>query len=384
MLSLGYFLSVYRNKTVWKIYRKEKESVEQNKKLKSEIQERQKAQVELTSSQKGLHDVLNAIPDPIHVVNRDFNIVFFNNAFISLNRELNLDTDVIGKNMFTVFPFLSKTQVDEMNHVFDTSEMMITEEKTEVKGKLFYTETRKIPVFKNQEVIQVMTIIRDISRKAEIEDLKQKNIEQKEILLREIHHRVKNNLAIVISLIDMQVRNNPNPEFIQLSREIEYRIRSMSLIHEHLYKSDELDRIPLDQYLISISHGVTRSYGSQDIRVVFDCEKIDTNIELAMPLGLIVTELLTNACKYSYPDKNGGEISVSLKREISDPNLCRISIRDKGVGLPEGFSLDDPKSMGLLIIKLLSEQIAAKLVIENHSGTSFSIIFKGFRKNNQY
>ena len=157
----------------------------------------------------------------------------------------------------------------------------------------------------------------------------------------------------------------------------------MSLIHEHLYKSDELDRIPLDQYLISISHGVTRSYGSQDIRVVFDCERIDTNIEQAMPLGLIVTEILTNAFKYSYPDKSGGEISVSLKREISDPNLCRIWIRDNGVGLPEGFSLDDPKSMGLFIIKLLSEQIAAKLVIENHHGTSFSIIFNSKKSSNQ-
>jgi two-component sensor histidine kinase len=101
---------------------------------------------------------------------------------------------------------------------------------------------------------------------------------------------------------------------------------------------------------------------------------------MAMPLGLIANEILTNACKYAFRNRQEGEITIELKRDDTDSDLYCLTIKDDGVGLPEGFSLEDPSSLGMLIIKLLVEQIKAELVIKNHHGTSFSIIFKGIRK----
>ena len=381
--SLGYFISVYRNQSIREIFMKEKESLDHNNRLRQEVQERIKAQNELLESQNILSDSLDAIPDMIHVVDKDFNFVLFNSAFISMNHQLNLEEDVIGKNQFTVFPFLEKKHLDEMNHVFHTGVELITEEKTEINGNIFHTETRKIPIVRNHEVVQIMTIVRDISRKMEVEELKQKNLEQKEILLREIHHRVKNNLAIVISLLDMQVRRNPNPEFIKLSHDIEHRIRSMALIHEHLYKSDNLDRVPLDKYIIAITNGITRTYGSENIRTSFDIELVDVKIEIAMPLGLIANEILTNAFKYAFPDNRQGEIKIVVKGEESSSGLYRLRITDNGIGLPDSMSINEQSTMGMLIIRLLVDQIDARLVIDNHQGTSFSIIFKGIGTQKQ-
>ena len=151
----------------------------------------------------------------------------------------------------------------------------------------------------------------------------------------------------------------------------------MALIHEHLYKSEELDKVPLDRYLNAISNGITRTFGSHNITTVFNCELVDAKIEMAMPLGLIVNEILTNACKYAFPDERQGEIFIDLKKDDTSPGYYRLTIQDNGIGLPDGFSIEDQTSMGLFIIKLLADQISARLIIENHKGTSYSIVFKG-------
>jgi len=351
-------------------------------KLEIEIRDRMVAEIALLESEKNYKDSLEALPDWIHVVDRNLRFVFMNTQFRKVNQALGLETDVIGKHITEVFPFIPKDRIYEYENIFTTGKLFIAEEKVIINGRDFFTETRLIPIFRDNDVVQMITVIRDIGKKKEIEALKLKNAEQKEILLREIHHRVKNNLAIVISLLDMQVRNNPNPEFIKLSREIEYRIRSMSLIHEHLYKSEELDKVPLDKYFIAISNGIARTFGSKNIKTTFNCELVDGSIEMAMPLGLIVNEILTNAFKYAFPGKLQGEISIDLKQEDTTQGFYRLTIRDNGVGLPDGFSVEDQTSMGLFIIKLLAEQIGARLIIENHQGTSFIIIFKGIRSDN--
>jgi two-component sensor histidine kinase len=219
-----------------------------------------------------------------------------------------------------------------------------------------------------------MTIMRDRSKEKEIEELKQKNIEQKEIMLKEIHHRVKNNLAIVVSLLTLQLRNNTDPELHRIIRDIEMRIRSMALIHEHLYRSENLDQIPLASYLQSLATIITGTFSGHRINLVTSLEPIDVSIETALPLGLIANELLTNAFKYAFPRQQDCEIQVHLHKENDDE--FTLMIRDNGIGLPESFSLNSEKSLGMFIVKLLVEQLDGKIDITRRNGSCFSIRFR--------
>jgi two-component sensor histidine kinase len=215
-------------------------------------------------------------------------------------------------------------------------------------------------------------MIRDRSREKEMEEIKRRNAEQKEMLLREIHHRVKNNLAIVISLLDFQLKNNNDATLARIIIDIQMRIRSMALIHEHLYRSENLDQIPLASYIESLAYMVTTTFGAYRIKLIQELDAMDSSIETALPLGLIINELLTNAFKYAFPEQASGEIHLLLKK-VDQGYL--IVVEDNGIGLPRSATMDSEKSLGLFIVGLLVEQISGNLEIVRNKGTSFQITF---------
>jgi len=255
--------------------------------------------------------------------------------------------------------------------------MLVTEQKMAIGETEKYIEIRKVPIFRSHEVVQVMTILRDRSKEREVEDLKQRNSEQKEIMLREIHHRVKNNLAIVISLLNLQLRNNTDPELRRIIRDIEMRIRSMALIHEHLYRSENLDRIPLAAYLHALATIITGTFSGHRINLVTSLDPTDVSIETALPLGLIANELLTNAFKYAFPYHKNGEIQIHLQNRNNHEIL--LTIKDNGIGLPETFSMDSEKSLGMFIVKLLVEQLDGEIEVSRHNGTAFTVRFRSMQ-----
>ena len=148
----------------------------------------------------------------------------------------------------------------------------------------------------------------------------------------------------------------------------------MALIHEHLYRSENLDKIPLGDYLYSLIAIITGTFSGHRINIVNHLDSLDVNIETALPLGLIANELLTNAFKYAFNQHQDGEIQIHLIKEEGDK--CSLIIRDNGVGLPATFSIDSEKSLGMFIVKLLVEQIEGTLEINSQNGTSFAINFK--------
>jgi two-component sensor histidine kinase len=195
--------------------------------------------------------------------------------------------------------------------------------------------------------------------------------QQKVIMMKEIHHRVKNNLAIVISMLSLQARNNPNPELGKIIRDIEMRIRSMALIHEHLYRSENLDRIPLDQYLRSLSTIILGTFSHPGIELDLELDAVNVSLETALPIGLITNELITNAVKYAFPDVQQGNIRIDLKRR--DSHLVELLIADNGIGLPKHFDFQKASSLGMFITRLLIEQLNAQIQIGNGKGASFRI-----------
>jgi two-component sensor histidine kinase len=193
-------------------------------------------------------------------------------------------------------------------------------------------------------------------------------------MLREIHHRVKNNLAIVISLLDLQMRNNETPQLNRIIRDLEMRIRSMALLHEHLYRSENIELIPLASYLLSLSTIISSTFSGHRVTVTPLLEPADVSIETALPVGLIANELLTNAFKYAFPDHREGEIQIHLRQESEEH--FTLMIRDNGVGLPDDFTLDSEKSLGMFIVRLLTEQLDGEIEIDRNGGTSFIIRFR--------
>jgi two-component sensor histidine kinase len=372
--SIGFLMAYMFRKLNWKNFLHQKALSENYKKLLAEIRERKQAEKSLQQSEFVYINTLNSIPDWIYVVDREFRVVMLNSSLQEEHIRQGFPINCIGKKINRVYPYIPNSTIEEINRVFSTGEILIGEQQFFLRDKTIYGETRKVPVFKDNEVVQVMTIMRNRSKEKEIEELKQKNIEQKEIMLREIHHRVKNNLAIVVSLLNLQLRNNSDPELRRIISDIEMRIRSMALIHEHLYRSENLDSIPLAAYMKSLATIIMGAFSGHRVKLVTQLDPVNVSIETALPLGLISNELLTNAFKYAFPHQVDGEIHIQLRKEEDD--ACTFIISDNGVGLPATFSMDSEESLGMFIVRLLVEQIGGTIEINRQNGTSFTIRFK--------
>lgn len=338
-----------------------------------DITKRRETEEALRRSEIEYRDTLDSLPDWIYVVDEQYRIAMVNAA---LKEELirhGLKPDCIGVEIVPDFPFISHTTLEEIKQVFNTGRVSVSEQKIELKGKILHGEITRVPILKDGKVVKVILMIRDRSKEKEIEELKQKNTVQKEVLLREIHHRVKNNLAIVISLLNFQLRNNTNEELTRMIVDIQLRIRSMALIHEHLYRSENLDRIPLATYIESLAYMIMTAFSGHRIRLVKNLAPMDVSIETALPIGLIINELLTNAFKYAFPGGTSGEIHLTLEK--ADGLLCSLEVKDNGVGLPISSSMDSEKSIGLYIVNLLVEQLDGTVEIVRNNGTTFHIKF---------
>lgn len=379
--SIGFLLAFMFRSLNWKNFLHQKALSENNLRLNGEIKERKLAEQAFRQSEIQYHKTLNAIPDMIYVVDRDLKIVEINLALREGMDMVGLPAEMVGKSIQEVSPLMTHSSLRELEDVFENGVNSVHEQQMNINGALLHVEIRKIPIFKDEEVVQVMTILRDRSKEKEVEELKQRNAEQKEVMLREIHHRVKNNLTIVISLLNLQIRNNANPEFIRIIRDIEMRIRSMALIHEHLYRSENIDLIPLAAYLHSLAAIITSTFSGRHISLVTHLDPADVNIETALPIGLIANELLTNAYKYAFPENHEGTIEIQLSEDAGE--MFTLVIRDNGVGLPDKFSLDSEKSLGMFIVRLLVEQLDGTIEIGDQAGTEFRIRFRNLTVKNK-
>ncbi|MGE5340650.1 MAG: histidine kinase dimerization/phosphoacceptor domain -containing protein [Candidatus Omnitrophota bacterium] len=227
-------------------------------------------------------------------------------------------------------------------------------------------------VFRGKRAI--LSINRDITQRKKAEQHIKKSLEEKEILLKEIHHRVKNNLQIILSLLDLQADKLENPEVIQVFQDSKNRIRSMALVHENLYQSGDLAHIDSYEYIQSVLDYFLATYGNLGDRISYKF-KIDSfllNMDIAIPVGLILTELLSNAFKHAFIHNKKGRLSVSFRLE-QDEKLV-LCVQDNGVGLPDEKSLQEKKSLGLQLVTLLTRQVGGTFEVIRRGGTTFNVI----------
>lgn len=203
------------------------------------------------------------------------------------------------------------------------------------------------------------------------------SLKEKEVLLKEIHHRVKNNLQIITSLLNLQSAQIKDPEASVLFRESQARVRSMALIHEKLYQSKDLARIDFDSYVRDLMVYLFRSYAanSDQIQLHIATNDMFLAIDTAIPCGLIVSELVTNTIKYAFPNGKRGDLFIALGPE--DDGHLTLSVRDTGVGFAEGFDWRESDSLGLQLVSTLSSQLHGTIQVDGRNGTSFKITFPG-------
>ena len=198
------------------------------------------------------------------------------------------------------------------------------------------------------------------------------SLEEKIILLREVHHRVKNNLQIIISLNNLQLRQVDDPQLKQFLNETKNRVRAMSLVHEKLYQSESLSHIDLAEYLRFLASQLFSYYSTDTRRVklVVEIGKATIDINMAIPIGLIVNELVSNALKYAFPGDRAGTLIIS--GGIGD-HLLTISVKDDGIGMPAGYDWKNATSLGLRLVNILAEQIDGTVTVPEGQGTTFII-----------
>ncbi|MGE3936892.1 MAG: sensor histidine kinase [Rhodospirillaceae bacterium] len=199
-------------------------------------------------------------------------------------------------------------------------------------------------------------------------------LQEKELLFREIHHRVKNNLQVVSSLLQLEARNAP-ADFVFRLTDIQQRIKAMSLVHRQLYQVDQHVQVDLRSYLGELVEAIAESYivDPERVRWTVDAAPINADIDIATPLALIVNEVLSNAVKHAFPGNRTGRIAISL---TAAPEGARLSVRDDGVGMPAADQPRNASSMGLKLVALLSQQLHGKTEAVRHSdGTEFRIVF---------
>ena len=199
------------------------------------------------------------------------------------------------------------------------------------------------------------------------------SLKEKEVLLKEIHHRVKNNLQVISSLLSMQASTVSDEKILAMFQDSRNRVSSIALIHEKLYQSKNFSDIDFGDYLRTMAEELFTIFNAAErIRFSLDCDNVTLSMTSAIPCGLIVNEVLTNALKYAFPDDKEGEFRIKLGIENND---VKLSLADDGVGIPESINLDNTDTLGMKLIQILTDQLHGTIELDRKGGTRYNLRF---------
>ncbi|MCX9081410.1 MAG: PAS domain S-box protein [Candidatus Methanoperedens sp.] len=366
------------------------ELVKSNMTLQAEIIERKQIEKALKESKDNYRTLADSISDPFFALNKDFRFTYWNHA---AEKDTGISTNsIIGKYFFDVFPELKGTQVErEYKEAIATGKTRFLENhRNRQGGAVTYHDLSVYPTANGIEVFS-----RDVTERKRVEEALRKahdelelrvqdrtarlkeSLEEKEILLREIHHRVKNNMQVIYGLLILQEEFSNNEKISEMIKESQNRITSMALIHEKLYRSESLSKIYYKEYIDDLVSGLFESYGFTEdkIGLKVNAENISMEIDTAIPVGLIINELVSNSLKHAFPEGKKGEIEISLS-SIGE-YMIELLVKDNGVGIPHDVDFRNTESLGLHIVNILVEnQLHGEISMNNDNGTEFRIRFR--------
>ena len=286
-----------------------------NKKLDNEIEERKQVEVQLRKSETLHHFLTDNSLDVISRIDNHDKYVYISPSCKNIygyNQQEMLEMDNVYALIDPTFIKILNTGFKEMRKSKEPSKFTYRSRKKD--GSSFWAENHINPIFDEDsgELKEMITVIRDISERISHEESLMESSRQKEVLMREIHHRAKNNFAILISLLSIQKFQVKNSELFDILSDMQTRIRTMVLIHEQLYRSNSVDIVSFGQYIMNLTKIISGAFKKEGIILHSEIAECFLNIETALPLGLIVNEILTNSYKYAFNGKERGNIHIKL------------------------------------------------------------------------
>lgn len=302
--------------------------------------------------------------------------------------------EVIGKNPSILQSGKTPRNLyDEMWQSISGGDVWLGEFLNMKKNGDLYWESASIgPIFDTRgKITHYIAIKQDITDKKKQDKALKDSLEEKEIMLKEIHHRVKNNLQVISSLLNMQVEQYTNPEALEAIYSSRNRVKAMALVHENLYRSSSIGRTSMREYVMMLAKNIYSAYGISFERVKFNCSTggVEFGLDTIIPLGLIMNEAISNSLKHGFPGEMRGEIMLSIEcvncREDLTNNAggkddeiqeYRLKVSDTGIGLPGNFDPDKTNSLGMTLITSLASQLDGEICITNKVGTMIQLTFR--------
>ena len=326
----------------------------------------------LLGSEQGWELTFDAIPDLITVLDRDHRVVKVNKAMAE--RLKKSPDECVGIICYRAIHDCDtppencpheKLLKDGLEHITEIEEKNL--------GGYFIVTASPIKD-KKGNILGSIHIAHDITKRKEIEEKLEKTLEEKNTLMKEIYHRTKNNLMVISSLLNLQSRYIKDKNTQSIFKESQNRAKSMAMIHEKLYRLGDLEHLDFAEYIVNLSNDLYNTYTLDKnlIKLDLNIDDVTLNVDISIPLALILNELLTNSLKHAFPDGKG-KILVELKNY--DENY-QLSVCDNGIGFPEDLDYHDTNTLGMLIVNSLTDQIEGELNLERNNGTRFTVTFK--------
>jgi len=348
-----------------------------NEELRQEVVERKAMAEALRESETKYRLLTETLKDAILSFDMDGRITYLNRAAIELGGYS--EEEALQMNITDILP------EDQLSGFYERFSM-----RAAGGAKIFLYETdfinkagERISVEVNSSMItedggpfKMLLACRDITRRKAAEEQIKRSLREKEVLMHEIHHRVKNNLQVVSSLISMQARATRNKEAIDVLSKSQSRINTIALIHTQLYESEDLSELNMKEFVGTLSEQLFRSYQVNDAKIARIVRVADLRFpsSVGVYVGLIINELLSNALKHAFGERKNGKIEVSLT--ASEGGRVNLRVSDDGVGLPPGFDINKTGSLGLHLVKILVEdQLQGTLEVTNEGGATFNMKF---------
>ncbi len=331
----------------------------------------------LAQTNRLLQTILDSTHMMVAYLDADFNFVWVNRAYAEADQR---DPSFFpGKNHFDLYPDADNKEI--FKQAAATGQPYFAYAKPfeyprQPERGVSYWDWSLIPIMNPEGAVTslVLTLV-DITRRIKAEEQVKASLREKEVLLKEVHHRVKNNLQVINSLLNLQSRRLDDKKIAAVFEEVKNRIYSIALIHEKLYESKNLANIDFAEYTrVLVSH-LCKTFPSNLAAVKLDikAEAVQLQVDKAIPCALIINEMVTNALKYAFTDNRKGEITVEFKT-TPDDNLV-LTVADNGVGLPKDYDTNPPKALGMQIINALVMQLHGVISLDTSNGTKFTVEF---------
>jgi PAS domain S-box-containing protein len=342
----------------------------------TDITERKKAEKALRESEDKFRRLFESSPEGILMFDLEGSLVDINEAGLKLLGLARAES--VGKH-FLELP--GNIKADEKRYMELFKKFLSGEPVSPLETQMIspdgvrWEEVYPAILYKDGEPQAIQVIIRDITERKEADEKIHASLKEKEVLLKEIHHRVKNNLQIIHSLLNMQSRRVKDRRVLDALRESQNRVRTMALIHERLYRSTDLSEIDFKEYIDRLVGELYLSYGvnADQIRLELDLRDVKLGIDNAIPCGFIVNELVSNSLKHGFPDNSRGKLRISLGSEKD--GTIRLGVGDSGVGLPQGLDFHKTETLGLQLVCTLVDQLRGSVELDRSWGTEFVIRF---------